>query len=465
MEKRVAGWSEAEFKGLELGDTRLERRLRRVAEQLSAKLRTPIYGAAGDWAAAKAAYRFFDNAKVQAEKILAPHREQTLKRMGAEEVILVIQDSTYLNFGAGKKGDDLGPIGDSRSKAQGLILHHSLAVSVAGLPLGIVTQKVWARGRYQPQTEDQRWAKPIEEKESIRWLEALRETQHLVSSPTRVITVCDREADMYEFFQEASALNAPIVVRVALNRRLQEAEEKYLFDRMKVLAKVGQIELAVPQHEHPDRTVVCEVRVGSVTLAPPDRKRRSSLTPLTFAGIVVTEQHEPSEQHEPIEWKLLTNIPTTSFAEALVIIRYYRLRWQIEVLHRILKTGCHVEGCLLETKDRIVRYLVLCSIIAWRIFWLTHIARVAPDTPALSVIAKHELHVLRAVTKPASACKPHLSTAKEVVLAIARLGGFLNRKHDGPPGPTPIWRGWQLLQQLSLRFNNAATLRGFTTYG
>jgi hypothetical protein len=465
MEKRAAGWSEAEFKGVELGDTRLERRLRRVVEQLSAKLRTPIYGAAGNWAAAKAAYRFFDNEKVQAEKILAPHREQTLKRMRAEEVMLVIQDSTYLNFGAGKKGDDLGPIGDSRSKAQGLILHHSLAVSVEGLPLGIVTQKIWARGKYQPQTEDQRWAKPIEEKESIRWLEALRETHHLVSSPTRAITVCDREADIYEFFQEAAALGAPMVVRVALNRRLQEAEERYLFDRMKVLPQVGQIQLAVPQQEQPDRTVVCEVRVGSVTLAPPDRKGRSALTPLTFDGIVVTEQQDPSEKHEPIEWKLLTNIPTTSFAEALVIIRYYRLRWQIEVLHRILKTGCHVEGCLLETKDRIVRYLVLCSIIAWRIFWLTHIARVAPQTPALCVLSKPELHVLRAVTQPPATGKPHLSTAKDIVLAIARLGGFLNRKHDGTPGPTPIWRGWQLLQQLSLHVHTKEAIKVFTTYG
>ena len=465
MEQRETGWSAAEFRGVKLGDKRLERRLRRVAEQLSAKLRTPIYGAAGDWAAAKAAYRFFDNEKVQAETILAPHREQTLKRIGAEEVTLVIQDSTYLNFGAGKKGDDLGPIGDSRSKAKGLILHHSLAVSVEGLPLGIVTQKIWARGKYQPQTEDQRWAKPIEEKESIRWLEALRETHQLVSPLTRVVTVCDREADVYEFFQEAAALGAQMVVRVALNRQLQEAEEKYLFDRMTVLPKVGQIELSVPQHEQQDRTVVCAVRLGSVTLAPPDRKGRSSLTPLPFYGIVVTEQHDSSDPHEPIEWKLLTNIPTTSFAEAVAIIGYYRLRWQIEVLHRILKTGCHVEGCLLETKDRIVRYLVLCTIIAWRIFWLTHIARVAPYTPALGVLSQQELYVLQAVTKPTPACKPHLSTAKDVVRAVALLGGFLNRKHDGNPGPTPVWRGWQLLQQLSIHFNTKAALKGFPTYG
>ena len=396
---------------------------------------------------------------------MAPHREQTLKRSVAEEEIVVIQDSTYLNFSAGKKGDDLGPSGDSRSKAKGLILHHSLAVSVDGLPLGIVTQKIWARGSYHPQTEDQRWAKPIEEKESIRWLEALRETQQLVPPTTRVITVCDREADMYEFFQEASLLKTRMVVRVALNRRLQEADEQYLFDRMSKLPKVGQLQLSVPQPEQRDRHVVCAVRLGPVTLAPPDRKGKSSLTPLPFYGIVVREEQTPSETNDPLEWKLLTNIPTTSFAEAVVIIGYYRLRWQIEVLHRILKTGCHVEGCRLETKDRIVRYLVLCSIIAWRIFWLTHIARVGPNLPALCVISKQELHVLRAVTKPTAALTNNLSTAKDVVLAIARLGGFLNRKHDGHPGPTPIWRGWQFLQQLSLHVNKPSALRGFPTYG
>jgi transposase Tn5 family protein len=270
---------------------------------------------------------------------------------------------------------------------------------------------------------------------------------------------------MYEFFQEAAVLGAQIVVRVALNRKLHTAEERYLFARMQTLPAVGQLQLSVPQPEQEERTVVCEVRLGSVTLAPPDRKGRSSLTPLTFYGIVVTEQQESSETTEALEWKLLTNIPTTSFAEAVVRIRYYRLRWQIEVLHRILKTGCHVEGCLLETKNRIVRYLVLCSIIAWRIFWLTHIARVAPHLPACAVLSTHELHVLGAVTKPNGTRTINLATATDVVRAIARLGGFLNRKHDGDPGPTPIWRGWQVLQQFSIHFNRKDALRGFATYG
>jgi hypothetical protein len=147
------------------------------------------------------------------------------------------------------------------------------------------------------------------------------------------------------------------------------------------------------------------------------------------------------------------------------VYRFMGCDCHIEVLHRILKTGCHVEGCLLATQDRIVRYLVLCSIIAWCLFWLTHIARVAPQTPALCVLSKPELHVLRAVTQPPATGKPHLSTAKDIVLALARLGGFLNRKHDGTPGPTPIWRGWQLLQQLSLHFNQKEAMEGFTTYG
>lgn len=112
-----------------------------------------------------------------------------------------------------------------------------------------------------------------------------------------------------------------------------------------------------------------------------------------------------------------------------------------------------------------MRYLVLCSIMAWRIFWLTHIARVQPHTPALCVLSPHELHVLRALTKPTAPLKHDLSTAKDVTLAIAKLGGLLNRTYDGHPGPTPIWRGGQLLQQLSMHFNKQETLRSFSTYG
>lgn len=464
MEAIDGGWSEIEFQGVSLGDKRLEKRLRSVAEQLSSKLQSPIYDAAGDWKSAKAAYRFFDNEKVTAAKLLAPHVSQTMSRIAKEEIILAIQDTTFFNFSQGKQGRGLGPIGDRQSKAEGLILHHTLAVSSSGLPLGILSQKIWAREGFNEQTEQERWATPIELKESYRWLEALRETDRLMPQSTKVITVCDREADIYEFLQEASLLDAHILIRASANRRLDDSAEEYFFDRLKTLPIVGSIELSLPQHEKRNRTVVCDVRLGAITLTPPARPGKSTLTPLTFYGILVTEQN-PTDKNEPLEWKLITNVPTTSFDEALERIRWYRLRWQIEVFHRILKTGCDVEGCLLEAKDRIVRYLVLFSIIAWRIFWLTHIARVNPNAPALSVISKQELDVLRTFTKPNPSLKKELSTAKEVVLAVAMLGGFLNRKNDGRPGPTPIWRGWQLLQQLAFNLNKSEAKKVFATYG
>jgi hypothetical protein len=464
LESIDRGWSEVEFKGLSLGDKRLEARLRLVSEQLSSKLQSPIYDAAGDWKSAKAAYRLFDNEKVTAEKILQPHLEQTLSRVCKEEVILAIQDTTFFNFSQGKKGRGLGPIGDSGSKAEGLILHHTLAVSSDGLPLGVLTQKLWVREGFNQQTDQERWATPIEEKESYRWIEALRETHRLAPQSTKVITVCDREADIYEFLQEASLLGSQILIRASANRRLNDSDEEHFFDRLKTLPLVGSIEVLLQQHEHRGRKVMCDVRLGAVTLAPPDRPGKSSLTPLTYYGILVTEQN-PTDKDEPLEWKLITNIPTTSFDEAVERVRWYRLRWQIEVLHRILKTGCDVEGCLLEARDRIVRYVVLFSIIAWRIFWLTHIARVHPNAPALTVISKQELDVLRTFTKPNPSLKNDLSTAKEVVLAVAMLGGFLNRKNDGRPGPTPIWRGWQLLQQLAFNLNKIEAKKVFATYG
>jgi len=464
MEAIDRGWSELEFEGLDLGDGRLEKRLMKVAEQLSSKLQSPIYDAAGDWASAKGAYRLFDNEKVSAEKIIEPHLTQTLSRIAKEEVVLAIQDTTFLTFSEGKKVKGLGPIGDSKTSAEGLILHHTLAVSESNLPLGLLTRKVWGRDGFSQQTEKERWRTPIENKESYRWIEALRETHRLVPQSTKVVTVCDREADIYEFLQEASLFNAQILIRASANRNLNDSGEQRFFERLKTLPVVGSIELSLPRHEKRDTKAILDVRLGSITFAPPERPGKSRLTPLTFFGILVTEPN-PRDPKNPLEWKLITNVPTASFEDAVQRIVWYRLRWQIEVLHRILKTGCDVEGCLLESKDRIIRYLALFSVIAWRIFWLTHIARVEPNAPALSVVSKRELEVIRTFSRRVPENKKKLNTAKEVILAVAMLGGFLNRKNDGRPGPTPIWRGWQLVQQLAINLDRKEAKRVFGSCG
>lgn len=211
FENLDSGWSESEFQGLSFGDSRLEKRMLKVAEQLSSKLQSPIYAATKDWASAKAAYRLFDNNKVTAENILEPHRAQTIARLSKEELVLAVQDTTYLNFSRGKKNKSLGPIGDSTTSAQGMIMHHTLGLTPDNLPLGVITQKIWIRDGFSEKTEHEKWKTPIEEKESYKWIEALRETTKLVPETSRVVTVCDREADVYELYCAQQDLTGTLV--------------------------------------------------------------------------------------------------------------------------------------------------------------------------------------------------------------------------------------------------------------
>ena len=239
------GWAKREFDGVALGDRRLDRRLLDVAEDLSAMPEDPINQASEDWAATKAAYRLFDNGKISAEKVITPHRERTIERMRGESVVLVVQDTTYLNYSKHEKTVGLGPIGDSRTAAQGLIMHSALALTPAGLPLGLLAQKIWARPKNK-KVAPVRKKKAIEDKESYRWIETLRETVRMAPPGLQVVTVCDRESDIYEFFVEADNLSAPFVVRAAWDRGLQDDDHSNLWELVEAQRCAGRITVELP---------------------------------------------------------------------------------------------------------------------------------------------------------------------------------------------------------------------------
>jgi len=225
-------WGKGEFQTVELGDKRLEQRLQKLAEDLAARPQAPINQASADWAATKAAYRFFENPKASEKQIFAAHRTRTVQRMAGQSVVLAIQETTYLNYSHHPRTMGLGPIGDSRSDAQGLIVHSTLVVTPEGLPLGLLTQEQWARAGYKPQSVRERKNTAIEEKESYRWLAALQETVAESPSTTTVVTLCDREADIYEFLAEARRLGAQFVIRAAWDRHIEHDDYPRLWPFM-----------------------------------------------------------------------------------------------------------------------------------------------------------------------------------------------------------------------------------------
>lgn len=450
------GWAHGELGGIELGDARVERRLQRVAEELSQQPEYPINQASEDAAATKAAYRLFGNDRVTAEKILSAHRARTMRRMWDEPIILAIQDTCFFNFSGHKKTRGLGPIGDKVSNALGLIVHHTLTVTPRGLPLGELTHQCWARlGHHN--TEYKCEDKPIEEKESYRWVEALRETAELAASHKRslVVTIADRESDIYEFLHEAQELNAKYVIRAGYDRHIQSQEYRTIHEHLDAIQSQGQVEIDVPTQK---RKATLALKFTSVQLRPPERITKSKKALRVTCWIVHVKEITPPKNCDPLSWTLLTNIPVDSIEQAVEKLAWYKRRWSIEEFHKILKSGCIVEDCRLQTAERLKRYLALFSVIAWRIFWLVHISRADPKAPAEVALTQTEIGTIQSLKRFKDSLPLNTAlTVKKALLAIACLGGYLNRKNDPPPGPTVVWRGWQRLSSMAELYESMAT--------
>lgn len=449
-------WGEREFRAVELGDKRLEQRLKVVATALAARPQAPINQASADWAATKAAYRLFANPKAAEDKIFAAHRKCTVQRLHGQPVVLAIQDTSYLNYSHHPRTRGLGPIGDSRSDAQGLIMHSTLAVTPEGLPLGLLTQKLWVRTSYSQQSEHERKNTAIEHKESYRWLEALRETVDGGPASTMVVTLCDREADIYEFLAEAQQVKAKFVLRAAWDRHIEHEDFPRLWPLVEGQAVAGYLTLELPAREkRQKRQARLALRFSAVTLTPPQRQRAAVSNPLpslSLYAVHVREIESPPEE-SAIEWMLLTNIPVHTVDEALQRVEWYQSRWWVEEFHKILKSGCRIEACRLQTAQRLLRYVTLCSIIAWRLYWLTHVNRTAPAAPATTILAPEEAAALDALSSRTRSPTTAPLTTREAIRLIANLGGFLGRRCDGEPGITVLWRGWQRLSDLALMWS------------
>lgn len=445
-----AGWAEAEFERVECGDGRLDRRLKRVAEELSGQPEYPINLASQDAAATKAAYRLFDNEKVAPDRIIAAHRDKTLQRMREEPIVLAIQDTSFFNFTSHKKTRGLGPIGEKNSTLQGLIMHTVFAVTLRGLPLGVLWQRTWARSGFRESAEAHEELL-VEEKESYRWIEALRDTGRLAASGasgTMVVTVADRESDIYEFLLEGQRLNVKYLIRASHDRCVCSEEHRYLQEMLKAAKPQGRIKVEIPSQK---RKATLEVTFLPVKFKPPGRIRTSSQNRVPASCWVINAVEKRTKRDiEPICWTLLTNIPVTSIEQAIERISWYRRRWSIEEFHKIIKSGCAVEKCRLESAKRLQRYIALFCVIAWRLFWMVHIRRADPNAPAEVVLVKTEIGALCSLKRFNEVLPPAKKlTVRQAVTAIACLGGYLNRKNDPPPGPIVLWRGWQRLASMA----------------
>ena len=452
-------WVVQEFSGADLSDKRLDRRLIKTAQQLANSPVSPINEACGDWASTQAAYRLFDNPKASPEAILAPHIQQTRKRVAAQNgPVLVIQDTVFFSYGTHPKTRGLGPISKGNNAGErGLIMHNALAFTSSGVPLGLLSQRIWARQEVPQEGHVEKILRlqctAIEEKETSKWLLALRETLERTPPRVNLVTVADRESDFFEFITEAQEYRARFLIRARIDRLLVSEDSEGHASMLDALASapvLGTLPVEIPGNgRRKARTASVQVRIACVTIKPPQRrghaKGSGSMEPVTVNLVMATESVPPAGM-DAISWVLLTNLPVKSFEAAAEKVQWYGQRFGIETWHKVLKSGCKVEDCLLETAERLQRYLTLFSIIGVRLMHVAYLARVLPEAAATEVLSKEELEALHVrINKTLPPSNP--PTLREAVRMIGRLGGHLGRKCDGEPGLTVLWRGWMRLYE------------------
>jgi hypothetical protein len=406
------GWAEQEFGDAPLGDRRLGKRL---VESAAIQARTPgraFSGAAqGDWPRVKGYYRMIDqpeDSAVRPEAILAPHRRRTIARMRAQQTVLCIQDGTDLNYSSLAQCEGLGVIGTNQTGAnsRGLHLHSTLAVTTEGIPLGVLDAQFWAPQPNPHKPSLPAYAIPIEQKKGFCWIKSLRDSHALAKElpNTHQVYVMDREADFFELFDELRHRRVDLLVR-AKHDRCTSGERK-LFDSLRTSPVRRHLTIRIPrQSSRPKRskqkarpkrdarTATVALGYRQVDLLPPAYLKDKA--PITLWAIHIRER-SPAPNEKPLEWFLLTTCDITDDEQACQCIRWYTLRWRIEDWHRVLKSGCRIEGLAHQTVARLTRAIAINLVIAWRIMVMTLLGRACPDLPAEVLFSDLEINVLRA---------------------------------------------------------------------
>ena len=463
-------WVMEEMGTVELGDVRLKKRLQLIVQRMFASPVASLKAACKGWAETIAAYRFFNNEKVTEAALLAPHQKATLQRVQTQESVLVIQDTTEIDYSSKKELEGKGPL--SVEDRQGFFAHSQYVVTPERVPMGVWGTKIYARDQSCEKTS--RKGRSIELKESYRWVEGYREACRLaeMAPDTQVISVCDREGDIYEVFLEwqrrrqQGKIAAEWLIRSCQDRCLAPFEEEQadaIAGKLRAAVEqsplLGTIEFDVTKHTgnkkvkgsriktvRQARRVIQEVRAIEVTLKAPARK--GAKLEMVKIGVVLAREKNPPAGQNPIEWVLLTSLPVNGFEAAQKAISLYLARWDIEVFHRVLKTGCRVEKLQLMEAERIKPAIVLYMIVAWRIAYVMKLGRVCPHLPCNVIFEDAEWRAVYHVVKRKPAVE--IPTLSEMVKMVGSLGGYLGRKGDGAPGAQSMWQGIMRTRDFAL---------------
>jgi Transposase DNA-binding/Transposase Tn5 dimerisation domain len=435
----------------DMPDERLNTRFARSLATLAAKPLDSLPQACESAGQAKGTYRFFSNKRLSLSHFLQPLVNATADGCRGHGVVLAVQDTTSLNYTSLKHTTGLGLLNDS-PLARGLHLHTTIALRGDGVPIGLLHQHYWSRPIKETSDSAEDDQRPIEEKESYKWLRGIEAAETaLLSLPElerpRLMHVMDREGDIHEVLQRITDSPHGAVIRSAQNRSVDGAIDK-AHQAVAAAPLLGVQRIAVPaNHGQRRRAARCELRAVKLIISP-DRYKHPQRKPVTWTLVEAREVDAPAGV-EPLCWLLWTTEPASTRQQVSDVLKIYKLRWRVEDFHLTLKSGCRAEALELETAERLTKALILYSAIAVRIVALRDLARQEPDAPCTSILSNDAWRALYAkFEKKAPTADTPVPTVRLAILWIGRLGGHLNRKRDGMPGVRTLWRGWRDLTIL-----------------
>jgi len=335
-------------------------------------------------------------------------------------------------------------------------MHSSLVVTTEGLPLGISAIKFWTRKEFKGTNALKQKINPtrvpIEEKESVRWLDNIRQTTALLADPERCIHIGDRESDIYELFCTAHDANTHFLVRTCVDRLAGDGQHT-ISEEMEAVELKANHRIAVLDNKGKTTDAILELRYRRIRVLPPIGKQ-SRYPQLQLTVIYAQEQNVPTGR-DRIDWKLITDLPVSTPLQAIEKLEWYASRWKIETFHKIVKSGCKAEESKLRTADRLVNLIAVLCILSWRIFWMTMLNRSTSNAPTSIAFTDTECQLLDHLVPDRPKTRSAKKSLSSYIIKVARLGGYLARASDPPPGNIVMWRGMSRLTDIVLGFEVA----------
>lgn len=454
-------WAESVFGGCQLGDPR---RTRRLVDYVGRQARNPRGSTAqvcrDSSAASEGAYRMLRSDEFKPAKIAESMLQSTAALAAGRPHLLAIEDSTDVSVHHQALADELREEGCPT----GFMVHNVLLVDFERTePLGLIEQERWIRAENRPGKETRR-QRPHEEKESARWKRCHAQMVLRVEASERIVTVCDREADIYEFLQYMLNGGHRFVVRASNNR--STTDDSNLWDEATQAQVLATRSIRIAQRgaqraqngqkarkARKERQAVLEVRATQVTLRPPQSRKVALAEPIVLNAVYVTETQESAAENTegPLEWMLLTTEPIDTSEQVERIVRMYECRWLIEEFHKSWKTGCRLEKRPLQSLDAVERMMLILAPIAVRMLQMRSLIDQDDTDPSCETVLERDAwKCLWASTSPGKPLPSSTPDIRWAYFAIARLGGFMDTKRTGRPGWQALWQGWQtLLERLS----------------